>query len=67
MECKAQEGRQKMNRTNNGNVSCVAAEGAMEAGKANRRSGALGCGGGVALCCKWAGKDSFAGRVPHER
>lgn len=25
------------------------------------------CGDGVALCFKWAGKDSFAGNVPHEQ
>lgn len=35
--------------------------------EADRREEELVCGGGVELCCKWAGKDSFAGNVPHEQ
>lgn len=34
--------------------------------EADRREELVG-GGGVALCCKWAGMDSFAGNVPHEQ
>lgn len=67
MQYKAQESRQITSMTNNGNVSCVTAEGAAETDKDDRRTGDLGCGGGVALCCKWAGKASFGGKVPREQ